>query len=36
MNDRLRAKYIQRCGPLTEVGILLETVRVVVKGEGAK
>lgn len=29
-------EYIQRCGPLTEIGILLETVRVVVKGEGAK
>ena len=28
-------QYIRRCGPLTEVGILLETVRVVIKGEGA-
>ena len=28
-------QYIRRCGPLTEAGILLETVRVVVKGEGA-
>lgn len=28
-------QYIRRCGPLTEVGILLETVRVVLKGEGA-
>ncbi len=27
--------YIRRCGPLTDAGILLETVRVVVKGEGA-
>jgi lipopolysaccharide/colanic/teichoic acid biosynthesis glycosyltransferase len=29
-------RYIQNCGPLAEVGILLETVRVVLKGEGAK
>jgi lipopolysaccharide/colanic/teichoic acid biosynthesis glycosyltransferase len=29
-------QYIRRCGPLTEMGILLETVRVVVKGEGAR
>jgi lipopolysaccharide/colanic/teichoic acid biosynthesis glycosyltransferase len=29
-------EYIRRCGPLTEVGILLETVRVVLKGEGAR
>lgn len=28
--------YIRNCNPLTEMGILLETVRVVVKGEGAK
>jgi lipopolysaccharide/colanic/teichoic acid biosynthesis glycosyltransferase len=28
--------YIRRCGPLTEAGILLETVRVVFKGEGAR
>jgi lipopolysaccharide/colanic/teichoic acid biosynthesis glycosyltransferase len=28
--------YIRRCGPLTEAGILLETVRVVLKGEGAR
>jgi lipopolysaccharide/colanic/teichoic acid biosynthesis glycosyltransferase len=28
-------QYIRRCGPLTEVGILFETVRVVLKGEGA-
>ena len=28
-------QYIRRCGPLTEAGILLETVRVVIKGEGA-
>jgi len=28
--------YIRRSGPLTEAGILLETVRVVVKGEGAR
>lgn len=27
--------YIRRCGPLTDAGILLETVRVVIKGEGA-
>lgn len=29
-------QYIRRCGALTEVGILLETVRVVIKGEGAR
>ncbi|MDY0110598.1 MAG: sugar transferase [Candidatus Krumholzibacteria bacterium] len=29
-------QYIRRCGPLTEMGILLETVRVVIKGEGAR
>lgn len=29
-------QYIRRCGPLTEAGILLETVRVVIKGEGAR
>ncbi len=29
-------QYIRNCGPLTEIGILLETVRVVVKGEGAR
>jgi len=29
-------RYIRNCNPLTEMGILLETVRVVVKGEGAK
>ncbi len=29
-------KYIRRSGPLTEAGILLETVRVVIKGEGAR
>jgi lipopolysaccharide/colanic/teichoic acid biosynthesis glycosyltransferase len=29
-------EYIRRCGPLTEAGILLETVRVVLKGEGAR
>ncbi len=29
-------QYIRRCGPLTEAGILLETVRVVLKGEGAR
>ena len=29
-------RYIRNCGPLTELGILLETVRVVVNGEGAK
>jgi len=32
----LDRQYIQRCGPLTEAGILLETVRVVLKGEGAR
>ncbi len=32
----LDRQYIQRCGPLAEAGILLETVRVVVKGEGAQ
>jgi lipopolysaccharide/colanic/teichoic acid biosynthesis glycosyltransferase len=31
----LDRQYIQRCGPLTEAGILVETVRVVLKGEGA-
>ncbi len=31
----LDRQYIQRCGPLTEAGILLRTVRVVLKGEGA-
>jgi len=31
----LDREYIQRCGPLTEAGILLKTVRVVIKGEGA-
>ncbi|MBD3222713.1 sugar transferase [bacterium] len=29
-------RYIQNCGPLLEAGILVETVRVVIKGEGAK
>ncbi|HOX26341.1 MAG TPA: sugar transferase [Candidatus Krumholzibacteria bacterium] len=29
-------EYIRRSGPLTDVGILLETVRVVLKGEGAR
>lgn len=29
-------QYIRRGGPLTEMGILLETVRVVIKGEGAR
>jgi len=29
-------RYIRNCNPLTEMGILLETVRVVIKGEGAK
>jgi lipopolysaccharide/colanic/teichoic acid biosynthesis glycosyltransferase len=29
-------QYIRHCGPLTEMGILLETVRVVLKGEGAR
>lgn len=29
-------RYIRNCNPLIEMGILLETVRVVVKGEGAK
>lgn len=29
-------QYIRRCGPLTEAGILLQTVRVVLKGEGAR
>jgi len=32
----LDRQYIRRCGPLAEAGILLETVRVVVKGEGAQ
>ena len=29
-------RYIHNCGPLLEAGILVETVRVVLKGEGAK